>query len=229
MRKFIVYAALVGGLLMSGAVAAWPASVTASGAVKVVTGAASSTPRVSGGSATPFSLKLPPNSTCQGDSAHANFRVQSFVVPAGTDPGTIAYKSQGPKVAGGWALYMPNTRAFIQEQTDNASNDTAPGPILPLPDLNFAVFTGGELPAGHYVVGVACTLYNQTTRYWATDIVVTADAKDTPSHLRWRLAKAASAGGGSSGPGRRLALVVVVGVIAVAGVVTLIRRAGSAS
>ena len=49
-----------------------------------------------GGSATPFGLRLPEGAACQGDSADDSYRVEAFLVPEGTDPGSVVYGELAP-------------------------------------------------------------------------------------------------------------------------------------
>ena len=201
---------------------AFAAATKASGSVTVTKPTGSD--RISrGGSATPFTLRLPDNSTCPGDSADDDYRVQSFLVPKGTDLETLTYKSQGPDVAGGWALYKTTTSAFIQEQTADAEKKGDPGAILPLPALSFAVFVGDELAPGSYHIGVACSLLKDTVKYWATEIDIRADPDDEPAGLRWVLPGAGTADSGTP----FMALIALAVVIGAGGFFVVAARRGA--
>lgn len=172
-----------------------------------------------GGSATPFTMRLPDNATCPGDSADDDFRVDSFLVPRATDISTMRFKSQGPQVPGGWAIYKTTTSPFISEFTDDAEKKGDPGSILPLPPLSFGVFTSGELAPGEYVMGVSCSLFGEVKRYWSTDIALVADATDKPAGIRWVQRGIESSGSGSpfmffagSGLVALAALAIAIGV-----------------
>ena len=52
--------------------------------------------RESGGSATQFSVDLPKDSMCPGDSENDNWRLQTFIIPGDVDPGTLTYSVIGP-------------------------------------------------------------------------------------------------------------------------------------
>ena len=48
-----------------------------------------------GGSATPFTLRLPDGAACPGDSANDGYRVNSYMVPLDVDPTTVTYLNAG--------------------------------------------------------------------------------------------------------------------------------------
>lgn len=176
----------------------------------------------SGGSATSYSLRLPDGAACPGDSANENYRVQSFIVPATDDPATLTYESQKPAGEGRWALYDVNTTPFAQVLTEVATVPGEPGRITPLPQLSFAVFDPGMFPDGRYRIGVACTEWSETKRYWDTEIDIVADPADAPAQLRWAVVGTTSPDG-SAGTSLLVGLTVVGVAVAVA-VVVLRRR-----
>jgi hypothetical protein len=192
-----VVAAIVGGV----AVATPASAVAASGRAVIVDGAGSSTSLGSGGSATSFSLRLPGHPECPGDSEDGNYRVQGFIVPASADPGAMRWNDIAPVVPGGYALYDVNTNPYSQALTAKAAHKGGPGPIINIPSFSFGVFVPpGRLVPGRYHIGIACSIFNVITRYWATDIAVSRVASDRPAELQWRALDAAPAGGhGGSG------------------------------
>lgn len=167
--------------------AANAAPVPRAGGVEIVTERGSTTPRDSGGSATPFSLRLPEGAACPGDSANAGYRVQSFIVPATVDPGGLQYNSIGPVGQGMYSLFDVFTRTYAQEQTENAQHEGEPGMIVNLPSFNYAVVPRGSLRDGTYHIGIACSHYNATVKYWSTDIALTNTAQDEPAGLLWHV------------------------------------------
>lgn len=138
-----------------------------------------------GGSSTLFSLKLPDGASCPGDSANDDYRVQGFMVPATDDPGTLRYKSIQPEGEGRWGLFDEYTASYAQVLTAKRDAPGGPGRILNIPRFTFAVFPPGTLKPGRYRIGIACTLLNETVRYWDGEIMVTRDAGDQPSGVRW--------------------------------------------
>ena len=162
-------------------------AVTSSGRAFIVTGAGSSAGLGDGGSATPFSLRLPGHAECPGDSADGNYRVHGFIVPASVDPGTMRWNDIAPVVPGGYALYDLGTNPYSEAFTAKATHTGGPGPIINIPSFSFAVFVPAPVfPPGRYHIGIACSLYNVLERYWVTDIAIANDPSDRPAQLHWR-------------------------------------------
>lgn len=207
--------------LLSGAATA--AGVRAGDAV-VIDGLDGSRALGSGGSATSFSLELAGDASCPGDSANDNYRVQSFIVPAADDPGALTFESQKPAGDGRWALYDVNTTPFSQVLTDVGDGPGEPGRVPALPQLSFAVFDPGTFPAGSYRIGVACTLWSETTRYWDAVIEISDDPSDEPAQIRWVAAGQSAPSDGAGSATAALVGVSVVGVAAAVVVVAIVRR-----
>jgi hypothetical protein len=162
-----------------------------------------------GGSATPFTLRLPSAAACAGDSAHGEFRVQSYMVPAAVDPGALTFGSTGPIPNTFGAnfrqpLYGPTKSGYVNAQTANADHPTDPGTIVNVPAFSFDVFRPGDVPAGTYNVGLACTKgpasAKQLTAYWNTTMVIAASASD-PAGLTWSVPGAAPVSAASAASG----------------------------
>ena len=142
-----------------------------------------------GGSATRFTLRLPADATCPGDSENDQWRVQSFLVPATDDPGALHYGEIGPDGDGRWAMYSEDTHAFVHILTLANSQAGQPGRIDTMPTFSFVLFPPGTLPDGRYRVGIACTWFRTTAKYWDTVLVLTTSPTDTPGNLVWRVAE----------------------------------------
>lgn len=176
-----------------------------------------------GGSADIFTLRLPDDASCPGDSANDGYRVQTFIVPSDDDPATLTYESTKPVGDGRWALTKPDTRPVINEFTEMNAGAGEPGRIGGIPALTFGIYPPGLFVDGEYRIGVACTLYNETERVWATSIVLTNDSEDEPAELIWRLASASKEASERRGNGRLAVLLGAAGVCS-AGVALLLRR-----
>lgn len=176
-----------------------------------------------GGSADLFTLRLPEGASCPGDSANDGYRVQTFIVPSDDDPATLIYESTQPVGEGRWGLIKPDTRPVINEFTEMNTGPGQPGRIGGIPALTFGIYPPGLFGDGEYRIGVACTLYNETKRVWATSIVLTNDAEDAPAELTWRLASASSEPSGRNDDGR-LVLILAAVALGGAGLALLLRR-----
>lgn len=200
-----------------------------------------------GGSATPFTLRLPDGSTCPGDSKHDQWRIQSFVVDPDVDPATLHYDLTAPS-RGGYALYGVDTRHYAQRLTYANEGPGQPGRIPPIDPLSFSVFPPGTLASGTYRIGVACTYFRDTAKFWDALIEVTEDAADEPGQMTWRAigpdgdvvigggevgdggAAGTSAPGGDSGTGPWVPIAVAGSALVVLAIVarTWINRRGGA-
>jgi len=214
--------ALVGGI--SGSSPALAAPQDAGDAV-VVTGEGSTRVRTDGRSDTEFSLRLPAGASCPGDSANDDYRVQSFMVPTNIAPTAVQYSGVGitPNVYGDWAtfrqpLYLLSTSAFSSAVTAEAAAPGQPGAIVGIPTFSFGVYGPGELPAGTYHLGIACTLYNEPVKYWDTRMTVALAPGDTPGGISWTVAATTGDASDSNGLGRLAGIGGVVVAVVIAGI-----------
>lgn len=176
---FSVPAAFAAGTL------AGPATVRNAG------GAASLT---SGDSATTFTLRVPTGAACPGDSANESYLVQTYMVPASVDPSTLTFDADGPTPAGvGASFRQPLYDAFgspaVSMLTAPASPSPGPGPIINIPDFKYSVFAPGDIPAGVYNVGVACTQGppgpSQMKNFYNVQKTFTTNASGGPAQVDW--------------------------------------------
>ncbi len=182
----------------------------------VVAPGAGDRPLSRGGSATAFTLDLGRDPTCPGDSAGANFRLQSFMVPASASLDALRFGANGPAVVAGefrQPLFAVDSSPYVDELTDVAVPPETTGGISQLPAFDFAVFSPGDVPAGDYAIGIACTRgpagADQVRALWRARISVTVAADDRPAGITWRTAApatvptatAATRAGGGDGAG----------------------------
>jgi hypothetical protein len=156
-----------------------PDVATDAGDLLVVTGANSDNPLTEGDSNTVFSVRLPDSATCPGDSANDDWRVQTFVVPASSDVGSLRYGATRPQGDRMYALYTTEGRPFAQVLLNQNPAPGRPGDILPV---------------GRYTIGVACSYYEIGERYWDAQIELTEDTDVEPGQRRWRLVAADGTG-----------------------------------
>ena len=169
-----------------------------------------------GGSATEFSLEPPENAVCPGDSEHDSWRVQTFIAPAAVDPGRLDYGVVGPTGEHQYAVYDTFTAPLVDVLAVPNPGPGGSAHINEFPPMSFAVFPPGELVAGHYRIGVACTYFGKTANYWDTEIVIAAAPGDKPAQLVWHLPNQQSATAGDSHSGSRTWIVLVLCVLVAA-------------
>lgn len=218
----VVALALAGALLCAAPAFAAPGNDA--GDVVVARGDGSTEPLREGGSTTQFTLRLPEGASCPGDSANDGFRVQSFLVPAAADPAMLRYKSTKPDGPGHYALYDVFTRPYVQGFTAEADGPGQPGLIVNLPTFSYAVFPPGELAEGPYRIGIACTLMNETIRFWDTRVTLMRAPDDAPAEIRWKVSGSGVAAGGTSSVGSVSLLAVAAIASAIAVPVVIARR-----
>ena len=212
----------VGLALLASVASVSPASaLAAAGEAAVVDATGNAIGR--GATDTQFTLKVPKGAACQGDSKDGGYRVQSFLVPDRYDPGALAYNSVAPEGDGNWPLFDIFTNPYVQAQTGVAEHKGGAGPIVNTPLFSFAVFLPrlDLLASGAYHVGLACTRYNQTKRYWATDmrIVVRPGAAQK---ITWRVIRPAAAASRGSSALPMAGALIGLGLVGVA--VAAVRR-----
>ena len=160
--------------------------------------AAQDQPLAAGGSAAPFALAPPAGASCTGDSATGGYRVQSYIVPAGVDPGTLTFDSSGPAPQGtGADLRLPlfssiGASPFVDQTTAVATTTGGPGLVTGLPSFSFAAFGADGptfVPPGIYNVGLACTMgvasSAQQDRFWNVQMAFAVNPNDVPSGITW--------------------------------------------
>lgn len=146
----------------------------------------------SGDGSTQFFVRLPKDSTCPGDSANDQWRVDSFLLPANEDPMDMVYTATGPEppwTAGRYPLFatsdgLPISAQFLQRNSVVGK----PGQILSIPVSSFAMVAENQFPGGEYTLGLICTYFNQPALYWDAGITISAAAADgDPTKLVWTL------------------------------------------
>ncbi len=182
---------LAAGMLAITALASVGAGAASNAGSAVITDPSTSQPSTGGGSSTSFTLKLATGAACTGDSASGGYKLQSYMVPSSVDPGALTYGSAGPTPSGTGAnfrepLFDVASNPYANQQTANAASAGGPGPIINVPSFNFAVFSPGDIPAGDYNIGIACTLNGAVDKFFNAPMTVTTDAADAgPAHIHW--------------------------------------------
>jgi putative Ig domain-containing protein len=182
------------GLLTAttAAVVAVPATAGASTLDGVATIASPGTANelASGGSATEYTVSLPAQAACSGDTEKDGYHVYSYLVEAGTSITGVTFVNTPSKGYG----FVDNTGTYY-----GAAN-TAPttGQIIDIPnDLEFAplvtkdsvpldtLLYGKKNKSGAWDAGIACANSSGTlTDYWNTEVTFLASSTD-PNKFTW--------------------------------------------
>lgn len=147
-----------------------------------------------GDSTTLFTFRLPSGAACQGDSANDNWRVQSFLVPADTDIGSLRYRASRPDGEEYRSLRYIDGNIYSMEMTNQNPGPGMPGEVAELPPMTFAWFPAGSLPPGSYKMGIACTDPSwQVERFWDVTVELESAPQVEPGGLRWQVVVPAGA------------------------------------
>ena len=189
-----------------------------------------SSPMTSGDSNSVFQLVLPEDASCPGDSFYEEWRVQSFIIPAADDPGSLRYGVISPDGEGRRALYTVNTRPFVHVTLGKSGGAGEPGFIVQPEPMTFAVYYAGQFPPGNYRIGLACSEYRETAVFWDAEITLTEAPDVQPGGFAWSLvADSLDGAPGQSNSGNSGSWILPIAVLLVVGGVFVLRRRPSAS
>ncbi len=182
-----------------------------------------------GDSTSAFTFRLPEGASCPGDSANDDWRVQSFLVPADTDIGSLRYRASRPDGERYRSLRYLDGDIFAMELTNPNPGPGRPGEIVALPPMTLAWFPTGSVEPGTYQMGIACTEPSwEVERYWDVTVELESAPEVEPGGLRWRVVEpsGSSSFDDAAGNGGRSVLYVAVLAAVGAAFVVLIRRRG---
>jgi hypothetical protein len=144
----------------------------------------------SGASTTPFTVTLPPNASCSGDTANDGYHVYSYLVPEGTDLSSLTFTGSSPPaqsfgfVNNAGVYYGPVNTAVTTGQIINIPNNFEWAPLATQDGLLPTLLADGSTP-GTWEAGLLCS--NSTgavTDNWNTQIKFTSSGSD-PSGFVW--------------------------------------------
>jgi hypothetical protein len=144
----------------------------------------------SGGSSTPFTVVLPANASCSGDTAHDGDHVYSYLVPRGTALSTvtfIGFPSKGYGLVGSTGRYYGAVNTAVDTgQIIGIPNDFVWGKLVKSDGGAVALTTLVDGPShGVWEAGIACaTTHGRLADHWNTPVTFTADARDAHG-LAW--------------------------------------------
>jgi hypothetical protein len=184
--KVAIRVAATGGVLALCAAPATAYASTLNGTATITDPA--DNPLASGGSGTSFTVTLPAQAACTGDSASGGYHVFSYLVPQGTSPTSVNFSTEDPSTGFGF---------FSSSGTYYGAANTAvtTGQIIGIPDFEWgpAVVSDSLLPtllynggtSGVWEAGIACANSSGVvTDYWNTEITFTASQSD-PDGFVW--------------------------------------------
>lgn len=201
------------------------------GSVTITAPQDASSPMMSGDSNSAFQLVLPEGASCPGDSFHEDWRVQSFIIAAADDPGTLRYGIISPDGEGRRSLYTVTTQPFMHVPLGKSEGAGESGPIVEPDPMTFAVYPAGQFPPGNYRIGLACTEFRETAVFWDAEITLTEASDVQPGGFLWSVVEDPLAGapGQSNSGGSTSWIPLVAGLLVVVGGVAVLRRRPSAT
>ena len=138
----------------------------------------------SGGSATPYGVDLPSGAACPGDTAHQGYHVFSYLVPEGTSPSDVSFRTGSPNKGYG---YIADGAYYGAVNTAEST-----GLIVGIPTsfvwtrLTPQMLFRNGAHTSTWSGGIACAdTHGNVTNYWNSTIVFTADASD-PGGFTWK-------------------------------------------
>ena len=188
-RAATVVLATVAVLATLAAATATPASAATVDAVATIASPGTTTPLASGGSTTQFTVSLPAQAACSGDTASSGYHVYSYLVPKGTNLSTVTFQL-APSVGLGLfdttgTYYGPANTAISTGQIIGIPNDFEWAPIIskgyaPLTGSTGLLYTGsGASASGIWEAGLACANTSGVlVDNWNTEVTFSADSSD---------------------------------------------------
>jgi len=172
-RSVVVWVVLV--LVVVVVPASVASAATASQAEVVAPG--TSTPLRTGDSSTDFSLLLPGGAHCPGDSTKPPYwQTSTYLVPKGTDPGSIDFKAFLPSPGYGLRAYGGPWEAVDVEK---GTGLVLLPPSFDFPQFGAAVVLPHQAHTSTWETGIACAnLTGKASVFWNVEITISA----APSH-----------------------------------------------
>ena len=208
-RSSFVVSALAFTVSVVGAISTdvLPAAAATAGTAQVieplVVGVGGGALLTEGDGTTEFSLSLPADAACTGDTANAGYALFGYMIAASADPNDLTFNSEGPNpITLGTPqanfqspLYDTTHTPYASALTAPAVPATGPGLITNIPAFHLATLIDGSdlLPEGEYNIGIACwhtvTADNPTAvldKFWNAVITVEIDpAVAGPAGVTW--------------------------------------------
>ncbi len=162
-----------------------PASASTTDGVATVTTPGTFTALASGGSTTLFTVGLPANAACSGDTATGNYHVFSYMLPKGTSLSTVSFTTGLPSTGYGLvdntgSYYGAVNTAITTGQITGIPNNFEWAPVV-----TNSVYSVAQLTAQPWEVGLACAdVHGVVSDNWNTELTFTAAGSD-PTGFTW--------------------------------------------
>ena len=165
------------------------ASASTLNGVATVANPSTQAPLASGASTTPFTVTLPANAACSGDTASGGYHVYSYLVKKGTKVSSVTFvdfPSTGYGFVDNTGLYYgPANTAIGTGQIISIPNDLQWAPLVTADSvpLGTLLYTSGT--SGVWEAGLVCAnTHGAVTDNWNTEVTFTANAGD-PHGFTW--------------------------------------------
>lgn len=183
-RRRLAAASMTLALAGLAVLGATPASASTLGGTATIKNPSSGNAVASGGSTTTFTVGLPAQAACTGDTANGGYHVYSYLVQQGTDLSTVTFvnfPSSGYGLVDNTGTYYgPANTAITTGQIVGIPNTFQWGPLV---DSD-----GGSLPvstllysgsSGVWEAGLVCAnASGHVTDNWNTEVTFTASGSD---------------------------------------------------
>jgi len=160
-----------------------PASASTLNGIATIASPGTTNYLLSGASTTPFTVSLPSQAACSGDSVHG-YHVWSYLVPQGTVMSTVSFTNNHPSVGVGvlnssGKYYGPVDTAITTGLIYGIPNNFEWAPVVTVPRISLSglLYSGSS---GVWEAGLACANSSGTlTDNWNTEVTFTASSTDT--------------------------------------------------
>jgi hypothetical protein len=191
---------LIGGFALKG----HPVSAATQNGVATITDPVTAQPDTTANASTQkFSIALPAQAACSGDTQNNGFHVYSFLDHSGTDVTSITFNGS-PSAGFGLVddtgtLYGPANTAATTGQVINIPTNFQMGPLVTPLGFNIALsdllYSG---TTGSWDAGLVCADTNgKVTDWWTTNVMFTASATD-PGGFTWTAGPSDTTSGGAT-------------------------------
>jgi hypothetical protein len=187
LRVLAVTLLLIGGFALKG----HPVSAATTNGTATITDPGSAQALASGGSAAVFTVALPAQAACSGDTQNGGYHVYSYLVPKGTNVGSLTFVNSPSAGLGlfdvGGGYYGAANTAATTGQVISIPNNLTFGILV-----TNQITTASALTAGQWEAGLVCAnTTGNPTDWWNTEVTFTANGADA-NGFTW----AATPGGG---------------------------------